>query len=153
MTTSEPPRSREQRKQDVLNRLEKDEDAWVATASATGEPHLMPLSFVWEHGTLLMCTRRTNPTLRNLESGDRPVQLTLGSTRDVVHITGAAVLIPTPELPSASAEAFAAKIVWDPRDSGPSYTYFRVVPQRIQAWREANEIPDRDLMTDGVWLV
>ncbi|MFE9400557.1 pyridoxamine 5'-phosphate oxidase family protein [Streptomyces sp. NPDC006530] len=153
MTTSEPPRSREQRKQDVLLRLEKDEDAWVATASAAGEPHLMPLSFVWEQSTLLMCTRRTNPTLRNLESGDRPVQVTLGHTRDVVHITGTAVLVPTPELPSASADAFAAKVVWDPRNSDPSYTFFRVVPQRVQAWREANEIPGRDLMTDGAWLV
>ncbi|MEV6724796.1 pyridoxamine 5'-phosphate oxidase family protein [Streptomyces xanthochromogenes] len=153
MTTHEPPRTREQRKQDVLTRLEKDEDAWVATASASGEPHLMPLSFVWEHGSLLMCTRRTNPTLRNLESGDRPVQVTLGHTRDVVHITGTATVVPADELPGASADAFAAKLVWDPRDSGPSYTYFRVVPRRIQAWRAVNEIPDRDLMSEGTWLV
>ncbi|MGW2865340.1 pyridoxamine 5'-phosphate oxidase family protein [Streptomyces sp. NPDC001205] len=153
MTTHEPPRSREQRKQDVLARLEKDEDAWVATASPSGEPHLMPLSFVWEGGTLLMCTRLTNPTLRNLRSGDRPVQVTLGPTRDVVHITGTATVIPTAELPAASADAFAAKVVWDPRDSGPSYTYFRIVPRRIRAWREANEIADRDLMLEGAWLV
>ncbi|MFI6469168.1 pyridoxamine 5'-phosphate oxidase family protein [Streptomyces sp. NPDC050516] len=153
MTTREPARSREQRKQDVLTRLEKDEDAWVATASAAGEPHLMPLSFVWEDGTLLMCTRMTNPTLRNLRSGDRPVQVTLGHTRDVVHITGTAIVVPTTELPTASGDAFAAKIIWDPRTSGPSYTYFRVVPRRIQAWREVNEIPDRDLMHEGTWLV
>ncbi|MFG2716736.1 pyridoxamine 5'-phosphate oxidase family protein [Streptomyces sp. NPDC048416] len=153
MTTHEPPRSREQRKQDVLARLEKDEDAWVATASASGVPHLVPLSFVWEQGSLLMCTRRTSPTLRNLESGDRPVHLTLGHTRDVVHITGTATIVATPELPTASAEAFAAKVVWDPRDSDPSYTYFRVVPQRIRAWRESNEIAGRDLMSGGSWLV
>ncbi|WP_406508658.1 pyridoxamine 5'-phosphate oxidase family protein [Streptomyces sp. NBC_00212] len=153
MTTREPARSLEQRKQDVLTRLEKDEDAWVATASASGEPHLMPLSFVWEDGTLLMCTRMTNPTLRNLRSGDRPVQVTLGHTRDVVHITGTAIVIPTTELPTASGDAFAAKIIWDPRTSGPPYTYFRVVPRRIQAWREVNEIPDRDLMHEGAWLV
>jgi hypothetical protein len=153
MTTREPARSREQRKQDVLTRLENDEDAWVATASASGEPHLMPLSFVWEDGSLLMCTRLTNPTLRNLLPGGRPVQVTLGHTRDVVHITGTATVIPTTELPKSSGDAFAAKVIWDPRDSGPSYTYFRVVPQRIQAWREVNEIPDRDLMHEGAWLV
>ncbi|MER0445553.1 pyridoxamine 5'-phosphate oxidase family protein [Streptomyces sp. Edi4] len=152
MTISEPARSREQRKQDVLTRLEKDEDAWVATASATGEPHLIPLSFVWEHGTLLMCTRRASPTLRNVESGDRPVQVTLGHTRDVVHITGTAVTISPSELPTDSADAFAAKIVWDPRENA-AYTYFRVVPQHVLAWREANEIAGRELMRDGIWLV
>lgn len=62
MTNAEPARSWEQRKQDVLNRLEKDDDAWVATASADGVPTLVPLSFVWDRGTLLMATRRTNPT-------------------------------------------------------------------------------------------
>lgn len=50
MTNAEPARSREQRKQDVLNRLEKDDDAWVATASADGVPTLVPLSFVWDGG-------------------------------------------------------------------------------------------------------
>ncbi|MEU8962087.1 pyridoxamine 5'-phosphate oxidase family protein [Streptomyces sp. NPDC048491] len=153
MTTHEPARSPEQRKQDVLTRLEKDADAWIATASSSGEPHLMPLSFVWDHDSLLMCTRSTNPTLRNLESGNRTVQVTLGHTRDVVHITGTATVFPSGELPTASADAFAAKLIWDPRDSGPSYAYFRVVPQRIQAWRELNEIPGRDLMSEGAWLI
>ncbi|HZJ07730.1 MAG TPA: hypothetical protein VFD59_20040 [Nocardioidaceae bacterium] len=26
-------------------------------------------------------------------------------------------------------------------------------PRRIQAWREVNELPDRELMRDGRWLV
>jgi hypothetical protein len=26
-------------------------------------------------------------------------------------------------------------------------------PRRIQAWREADELPDRELMRDGRWLV
>ena len=28
-----------------------------------------------------------------------------------------------------------------------------ISPRRIQAWREANELPDRELMRDGQWLV
>ena len=28
-----------------------------------------------------------------------------------------------------------------------------VSPHRIQAWREVNEMPDRELMCDGRWLV
>jgi catechol 2,3-dioxygenase-like lactoylglutathione lyase family enzyme len=30
---------------------------------------------------------------------------------------------------------------------------FRISPRRIQAWREVNELPDRELMRDGRWLV
>jgi len=26
-------------------------------------------------------------------------------------------------------------------------------PRRIQAWREVSELPDRELMRDGRWLV
>ena len=29
----------------------------------------------------------------------------------------------------------------------------RISPRRIQAWREVNELPDRELMRDGRWLV
>jgi hypothetical protein len=31
--------------------------------------------------------------------------------------------------------------------------WFRISPRRIQAWREVNEMPDRELMRDGRWLV
>jgi hypothetical protein len=30
---------------------------------------------------------------------------------------------------------------------------FRISPRRIQAWREVNGMPDRELMRDGRWLV
>jgi hypothetical protein len=41
------PRTPEQRKQDALNRLEHDTDAWVATADAeSGTPYLVLLSFL-----------------------------------------------------------------------------------------------------------
>jgi hypothetical protein len=33
------------------------------------------------------------------------------------------------------------------------YRWFRISPRRIQAWREVNELPDRELMRDGRWLI
>ena len=33
------------------------------------------------------------------------------------------------------------------------YRWFRISPCRIQAWREVNELPERELMRDGRWLV
>ena len=32
------------------------------------------------------------------------------------------------------------------------YAYLRVTPRRIQAWREENELAEREIMRDGHWL-
>ncbi|MFD3975854.1 pyridoxamine 5'-phosphate oxidase family protein [Streptomyces cyaneofuscatus] len=150
-TTPHPPRSREQRLRDTLDRLRDDVDAWVATASPDGTPCLVPLSFVWHGDTLLMATRRTNPTAVNV-TPTGPIRLTLGPTRDVVLIEGEAEIIEGTALPTASGDAFAAKLTWDPRKNAP-WVYLRVTPHTVRAWREVNELADRDLMLAGAWLV
>ena len=47
----------------------------------------------------------------------------------------------------------AAQAAWDPREAGDGYAYAGLAPERIQAWREANEIAGRTLMRQGRWLV
>ncbi|KIF78730.1 pyridoxamine 5'-phosphate oxidase [Streptomyces sp. 150FB] len=150
-TEPAPPRGGPERKRHVLDRLAKEHDAWVATASSDGEPCLVPLSFVWDRGTLLMCTRRTNPTALNLTPGG-PAVVTLDATRDVVHIEGTAVLEEGSGLDPASADAFAAALGWDPRDR-KSWVYLRVTPHTVKSWREVNELAGRELMREGNWLV
>jgi general stress protein 26 len=142
-----PARTAEARKSDTLNRLTNDVDAWVSTASPDGTPYLMPLSFLWTEGTLLLSTARKNPTSLNLQANPH-VHVALGETRDVVLITGTTELLDS--LADDTAEAFAQKAGFDPRQS--NYPFFRVTPTRIQAWREVNEIPARDLMLNGTWL-
>jgi hypothetical protein len=41
----------------------------------------------------------------------------------------------------------------DPRALATPYRWFRISTRRIQARREVNEMPDRELMRDGRWLV
>ena len=50
-------------------------------------------------------------------------------------------------------DRFAARTGFDPRAPATPYRWFRISPRRIQAWREVNELPDRELMRDGRWLV
>lgn len=149
--TDPAPRSREARRQDTLKRLETDVDAWVSTASADGTPYLMPLSFLWEDGTLLLSTAQNNPTSRNLQANPL-VHLSIGETRDVVLITGTAEVLKPAHLTPETGDAFATKAGFDPRVLKTPYPYFRITPTRIQAWREVNEIPNRDLMLNGTWL-
>ncbi|CAH9413631.1 pyridoxamine 5'-phosphate oxidase-related, FMN-binding protein [Streptomyces globisporus] len=57
------------------------------------------------------------------------------------------------ELPTEVGDAFAAKDGWDPRKDHPSYVFFRVTPQVLQAWGTVPEMTGRTLMRDGKWLV
>jgi hypothetical protein len=144
------PRTQQQRKQDALDRLERDIDAWVATADpGGGTPYLVPLSFLWDGEHILLATPSSSPTGRNLQAMGR-VRLGIGPTRDLVLIE--ATVQAAGEIPDEVGDAFAAKTGFDPRQLA-GYLYFRLHPQRLQAWREANELEGRDLMRDGRWLV
>lgn len=150
---TQPTRTRQQRREDTLHRLEHDVDVWVATADAGGgTPHLVPLSFLWDGGTVLIATPAASPTGRNLQAGGR-VRLGIGPTRDLVLIEGAAHPLAPGEVTDDIGDAFAAKTGFDPRRLTEDYRYFRIRPRRIQAWREANELAGRDLMRDGRWVV
>ncbi|ANP52793.1 hypothetical protein J2Z21_000331 [Streptomyces griseochromogenes] len=152
MKITEPVRSAAQRKRDVLARLEREIDIWVATADADGLPCLVPLWFVWDGESLWLCTRATNPTGRNLRDVGR-TRLALGHTRDVVLVDGEVRFFGAEDVPGAAADAFAAKTGWDPRADSPSYAYFEVRPRAVQAWHEERELRGRHLMRDGEWVV
>jgi hypothetical protein len=149
--TSAGPRPREQRRRDAEQRLATDVDLWVATASPDGAPYLVPLSFDWDGQTLLLATAAASPTARNLEAA-RTARLGLGPTRDVVMVDGSVEVLRMDALPADRGDAFATRTGFDPRALTTPYRWFLVTPERIQAWREADEIPGRDLMRAGTWL-
>jgi hypothetical protein len=144
-------RTRAERKHDALQRLTQDVDLWVATADG-GNPYLVPLSFLWDGETLLLSTAASTPTGRNLQANGI-VRLSLGDTRDLALIDGTVeAIVPAGDIPANLGDAFAAKTGFDPRRLKTPYLYFRIEPQRIQVWREENEIDGRDVMLDGTWL-
>ena len=144
-------RSRAQRRRDTEYRLTHDIDIWVATASETGTPYLVPLSFDWDGEALLLSTPADSPTGKNL-AATGAVRLGLGQTRDVAMIDGDVEVLEIDALPQELGDRFAARSGFDPRTLTTPYRWFRIVPRRIQAWREVNELADRELMRDGRWL-
>jgi hypothetical protein len=145
------PRPRDRRRRDTEHRLAKDVDLWVASASADGAPFLIPLSFDWDGETLLLATPAQSPTGRNL-AATRKARLGLGPTRDVTMIEGDVEVLEIDALPREQGDRFAQRAGFDPRPL-TAYRWFRITPRRIQAWREADELADRELMRDGRWLV
>jgi hypothetical protein len=148
---SAEPRDRAQRRHDTEQRLAHDVDVWVSTASVEGAPYLVPLSFDWDGEALLVATPVTSPTGRNL-AGTRVVRIGLGLTRDVTMVEGVVEVLEIDALPQADGDRFAARTGFDPRGLGSSYRWFRITPRRIQAWREVEELADRELMSEGRWL-
>ena len=148
---ADDPRSRQRRKADVLATLAGPvADAWVATAAA-GDPYLVPLTLAWFRERLLLATARSSPTVRNLTASGR-ARIGFGPTRDVVLID--AVLEATIPVVEAAEEgaAYAAQNDWDPRTAGEAYVFLVLRLERVQAWREENELAGRELMRDGRWL-
>ena len=150
----EPPqpaaRSLAERTADTLERLSRDVDLWVASASENGRAYLVPLSYHWDGSTLTIATPSASPTARNLIRAGW-VRAALGQTRDVVIVEGRVEAIPIgadPEL----GDAHARSAGFDPRTLADEYVYLRIAPQEIQAWRESNELEGRVLMRDGAWL-
>ncbi len=99
-----------------------------------------------------MATPTDSPTGRNL-AATRTVRLGLGHTRDVSMIEGEVEVLEIDALPQERGDRFVAHTGFDPRALATPYRWFRISPRRIQAWREVNEMPDRELMRDGRWLV
>ncbi|QBR92813.1 pyridoxamine 5'-phosphate oxidase family protein [Nocardioides euryhalodurans] len=126
-------------------------DVWVATASADGGAHLVPLSLAWVEERMVVALSATARTARDLAARGR-CRMAVGPTRDVTMVD--AVLertVPVGE-DEALAAAYAAQADWDPRGS-EGYVYLVLRPDRVQAWREVDEIPGRTLMRDGAWIV
>src|SRR5664280_1694430 len=101
---------------------------------------------------LLVARPTDSPTGRNL-AATRTVRLELGHTRDVSMIESEVEVLEIDALPQERGDRFVAHTGFDPRALATPYRWFRISPRRIQAWREANELPDRELMRDGRWLV
>jgi hypothetical protein len=146
------PRPPADRKADVLAKLTAAvPDAWVATAAAD-VPYLVPLTLAWLRARIVLATDGKSRTAANL-TATGVARIALGATRDVVMID--AVLeetFPVAEAPDWVANGYAAGTDWDPRQAGGTYVYLLLRPDRIQAWREVNEIADRTLMRNGTWL-
>ena len=149
---TQPARDAVTRKRDTLELLATPAiDVWVASASATGGAHLVPVSLAWVEERAVIAIASTSMTARNLVDTEE-ARLAVGPTRDVVMID--AVLERTVDVTEDDElwSAYTSQADWDPRQ-GSGYVFVVLRPVHLQAWREANEIPGRTLMRDGTWLV
>ena len=142
-----------QRKADALAKLERDLDVWVATAGGGGRPHLVPLSLAWDGSRVVVATEARSATARNAARSG-VARLALGGTRDVVLVdVGVESVVPADAIDAATADAFAGRTGWDPREeAGGGWVFLLMRPHRVQAWRDVEEMAGRVVMRDGEWV-
>jgi hypothetical protein len=151
-------RSGAERRANTLAKLQtRAMDVWVASASVdeggSAQAYLVPLSLAWFDERVVIALERGSRTARNIAE-QRAARLALGPTRDVVIIDAVVEqMINLEDAPDALAGRYAEQADWDPRTAGADYVYIVLRPERIQAWREANELAGRTLMRAGSWLV
>ena len=153
LAMADEPRNGPARKASAIEKLEtRHADTWVATASASGRAHLVPLSFSWDGRSIVLATEAEAITTRNL-SRSGAARLALGTSRDVVMIDAELdTVVAAEDAPPETVETYLRQSDWDPREANGSYVFLRIVPRRIQVWREANELQGRTIMRDGRWL-
>ncbi len=144
-------RSVAQRKSDAIEKLENDEDVWVATGDDRGVPHLVPLSLCWHDGMVVVAVEARSRTARNAAASGR-VRLALGPTRDVVMINAEASAVACRDAAPAIAGSYRERTGWQPGADGGDWVFLLLRPVTIQAWRNVAEITGRTVMRDGAWL-
>ncbi len=139
-----------QRVIDAKALLASEVDIWVASANADGEVHLIPLSYYWDGEQLTVATPERSRTARNLRRAGN-ARMALGPTRNAVILEGPVEVFPVSE-DNVLAEVHAQAAGFDARETDEPYVFIRLTPQWVQHWRTVEELPDRIIMRDGVWL-
>ncbi len=145
-----PKRTAAERTRDALRRLETEPNVWIATASMTGIPHLVPLSLAWVDDAIVVATPTDTPTVRNASASGR-ARATLDSADDVVIVDADVRVEDLDRVQPSTVEAYISRVGWDPRDDPGAWSMLTLAPSRIQAWNSLQETSDRFIMRDGAW--
>jgi hypothetical protein len=147
-------RSPEERKADALAKITATKaNVWVASASPTGGVHLVPVTHTWNGSQHVLTTEPRSRTVANVMATPR-VRLALGETRDVVMVDAVLIeAVPAAEAPAMVAEGYASQAGWDPRTDSGDYVYLVFRPERIQVWREDEDLAGRTVMRSGAWVI
>jgi len=123
----------------IDERLRSDLIIWLGTVRPDGRPHMVPVWFLWDEGTVLIFSK-PGQKVRNLRQNSQ-VMLALDNTEngnDVVLFEGQATLLPDGDV-DTTLEGYATKYAgllaaygWSPQSMAMEYSQaIRVTPTRF----------------------
>ena len=117
--------------------LEENEMCRFATSSRTGEPHVVPVSYVWQEGLVYVVTDYKTRKLRNLrENPHAAILVDRPSTRPGILISGPVQLIEKGEEYRNIYNMFHKRISWvrgDPWKEGEA-PFVKMTPRFKASW-------------------
>jgi hypothetical protein len=144
-------RTRSERTEAAVRRLQTEPNVWVATASMSGVPHLVPLSLAWDGEAVIVATPTDTPTVRNaIASG--VARATLDSADDVVIIDADVRVDDIVDVEPSKVDGYISRVGWDPREQSGTWSLLTLTPRRIQSWNGVGEIDGRTIMRNRTWV-
>ncbi len=117
--------------------LEENEMCRFATASRNGEPHVVPVSYVWHEGLVYVVTDYKTRKLRNLrENPHAAILVDRPSTRPGILISGPVQLIEKGEEYRSIYDFFHKRLSWvrrDPWKEGEA-PFVKITPSFKASW-------------------
>jgi uncharacterized protein len=97
--------------------LKSNELCRFATASKTGEPHVVPVSYIWDQDSAYIVTDYGTRKLKNLrENPHAAILVDTGGTQKLLLISGSVELIEKGEEYRRLYKLFYSKLSWVKRD-------------------------------------
>lgn len=145
------PRDTAVRVRDAQHRLASEANIWIATASSSGEPHLVALSLWWDGSSIMATTPAANPVASNIAATGR-ARASLPDADDVVTMKVAASVTPLADLTTHQLGELVAALGWDPMDESGEWVLLTLTPELIWSWNGLHEDSGRTIMRNGNWL-
>jgi PPOX class probable F420-dependent enzyme len=114
----------------VEERLQTEQNLWLATVRPDGSPHLVPIWFVWVAGKIYLCTGGVSVKVRNVKHNPR-VSIALEDGNQPIIIEGQAQLIELAE--TAVVGAFQHKYDWDITSDHTYTQLIEIEPSKIRS--------------------
>ena len=111
-----------------LERLQTEQNIWLATTRPDGRPHLVPIWFVWVQECFYICTEQRSVKASNLRLNSKAC-LALESGTQPIVAECQAWFIDEP-FPDPVVAAFYAKYEWDINSDTQYHTLIKLQPQR-----------------------
>ena len=109
-------------------RLETEQNLWLATLRPDNRPHLVPIWFAWVNERLYICTGRQSVKARNLVQNEWATIALQDGGQPVVAECRARLL--APPYPPAVVEAFLRKYEWNITQDRDYEALFELEPAR-----------------------
>jgi hypothetical protein len=113
-------------------RLEREVNVWLATTRPDGQPHLVPIWFVWFEDEIYILTTLSSVKAKNLLANPRAsVALENGNQPVIAECTARRLESP---YTSGLARAFWTKYEWDITSDGEYNAMFALTPKKWLTW-------------------